>query len=311
VTRDALAALPRRARRQLPHDDQIRAAFACFIGDRDGVLVLSDTTVSVMGLGGWFFDDAPLESASLTPVGELVCELRLWNKHRKVRFRSTADVEAALREIGQGTDLARLQNGGPAPLGPDHRLVPRCVYLGGANVSVPVEAEVDLLFGPGDIRVHHSPLARGSQSIAQLPYAAEFAIELSGPGSFTTGGGFVGGGFGLMGAAEGMAIAGVLNALTTRTRVVSVIGLLSAHYEGFFLCREHGLDELRRLLAPVFLRARQINGGASGVESAQSSADGPELVAVLERLTALHGAGALTDEEFKRAKAHALGSVLQ
>ncbi len=142
---------------------------------------------------------------------------------------------------------------------------------------------------------------------ARMPYAAQFAIELSGPGRFTTGGGFVGGGVGLEGAAEGMAIAGVLNALTTRTRVESVIAVLSDEYEGFFLCREHGLDELRRLLAPVFLRARRNDVGPVNLESAHSAWAGPDLVAELERLAALHQAGALSDDEFIRAKSQALG----
>ena len=42
-------------------------------------------------------------------------------------------------------------------------------------------------------------------------------LEIGGPGLVKTGGGFVGGGFGARGAIEGMAIAAVLNGLTTRT----------------------------------------------------------------------------------------------
>ena len=125
-----------------------------------------------------------------------------------------------------------------------------------------------------------------------LAYAPKFSVELSGPGRFKTGGGFVGGGFGLVGAAEGMAIASVLNALTTRTQVISVIAVLSAEYEGFFLCQQHSPDELRHYLAPVFLRARQLGQGPSDTERGQSSTGAVDLVATLERLATLHQAGA-------------------
>jgi len=47
-------------------------------------------------------------------------------------------------------------------------------------------------------------------------------LEIGGPGLVKTGGGFVGGGFGARGAIEGMAIAAVLNGLTTRTSIKTV-----------------------------------------------------------------------------------------
>jgi hypothetical protein len=280
----------------------------CWVSDRDAVLVVAETKIVVVGTGGWLYDDAPLESASLAQVGELDCDLRLLNSRRRVHFRNATDVEAALREFSQARDLSGIALGHSVRLEPDERLVQRCIYLGGINVQVPVEAEVDLLFGSDDIQVHYCPLTSRSRSLAQLSYGAKFTVELSGPGRFTTGGGFVGGGIGMEGAAGGMAIAGILNALTTRTRVESVIAILSADFEGFFLCRDHDLDELRRLLAPVFLRARQISDLPAAADVAQTGAIGIGLVALLERLTALHAAGALTDQEFIRAKAQALGT---
>ena len=44
-------------------------------------------------------------------------------------------------------------------------------------------------------------------------------MEIGGSGMVRSGGGFTGGGFGLGGAVEGMAIAAVLNAMTTRTSI--------------------------------------------------------------------------------------------
>ncbi len=135
---DALAALPRRVRRQLPNEKDIHSAFTCWVSDRDAVLVLSHATVVVVGSGGWFYDNAPLDSAWLTQAGEVVCDLRLHNTRRSVRFHTATDAQAAVRAF---SDVAGRHNGGLKPLGPDERLVSRCVYLGGVNVPIPVKAK--------------------------------------------------------------------------------------------------------------------------------------------------------------------------
>lgn len=266
--------------------------------------------VFVAATSGWFSNSAPLKVAWLESVGDAECDLRLYGEHLKVIFRSVADAEAAVLAIGQATEAARQGDAQqPIRLEPDERLVRRCVYLGGANIEVPVKTEVDLLFGASEILLHRPPALRDSNAIAALPYAPRFSVELSGPGRFKTGGGYVGGGSGLVGAAEGMAIASVLNALTTRTQVISVIAVLSTKYEGFFLCQQHTPEELRHYLAPVFLRARQLGGQRSAeVDQGQPSSGPSDLVETLERLVRLHQAGALTDDEFRQAKAQALGS---
>src|SRR5262249_16799941 len=71
-----------------------------------------------------------------------------------------------------------------------------------------------------------------------IPYPEIVDFSITGPGTVTTGGGFIGGGFGVAGALEGMAVAAVLNALTSRTKVHTFIGLVThqgelfLHYEG-------------------------------------------------------------------------------
>jgi hypothetical protein len=59
--------------------------------------------------------------------------------------------------------------------------------------------------------------------LLRIPYSAIDDLEFSGPGKVTTGGGFIGGGFGLSGAAKGMIAASVLNALTTKTKIHTMI----------------------------------------------------------------------------------------
>jgi hypothetical protein len=333
VTVDRLAALKPRVRRRLPPDERIRAVFPCSVQGRDAVIVVTDTDVVVTSLGGAFFHTAPKRAARLNPDARSSWTLNLWEMYWRVAFPQDVDVDVAMREINAFSEAARTVAGqGQLPLWagsltPHERLVPRCVYLGGAQVSLEPRSEVDLLFDAEGVQVHQPPARRETPPIVGFGYSEHFSLELSGPGRFKTGGNFVGGGFGLLGAAEGMALASVLNGLTTRTQTISVIAMVSAEYEAFFLCRTYTPDELRRMLAPAFLRVRQLSvereGASRQVDDKSDDkgdadyAEGPQpvpsgsieggLVATLERLSALHQAGALTDAEFRQAKARALG----
>lgn len=310
MTADVLASLSPRARRRLPSDGELLAVYPCLFKGKSAVVALSTEEIFFVTNSGWTWSSAPLTAAWAKSVGDSRCDLRIYGEHFKIEFSPIGDGESALLEINEATDAARGKGQSRAlRLLPDERLVPRCLFLGGANVGVAAKTEVDLIFGPADISLHRSPAQQGGQPLARLPFAPQFSVELSGPGRFTTGGGFAGGGFGLVGAAEGMAIAGLLNALTTRTKVITVIAVLGAEYEGFFLCQEHAPDELRRYLAPVFLRARQLGQSQPATETGAPSTAAPDLVATLERLTRLHRDGALNDTEFQRAKAQALGIV--
>src|SRR4051812_24548793 len=63
-----------------------------------------------------------------------------------------------------------------------------------------------------------------TESIAATAgYQEIISLDIGGPGEVTSGGGFIGGGFGLEGAALGMLAAGLLNALTTRSKIVTIL----------------------------------------------------------------------------------------
>ncbi len=59
----------------------------------------------------------------------------------------------------------------------------------------------------------------------QIPYRDVEVVDIGGPGLVKSGGGFTGGGHGVTGAMDGMAIAAVLNALTTQTKIKTVVRL--------------------------------------------------------------------------------------
>jgi hypothetical protein len=81
--------------------------------------------------------------------------------------------------------------------------------------------------------------------LTEVAYSEIEDIEIGGPGLVKSGGGFIGGGFGAMGALEGMALASVLNALTTKTRITTIIRVQAAACELFLLWTQAPPEQLR------------------------------------------------------------------
>jgi hypothetical protein len=159
-----------------------------------------------------------------------------------------------------------------------------CVVLGGSGYSFAPGESVNLRFGSDTLVV-----MAADESIAEkIPYLEIVDVSISGPGNITTGGGFIGGGFGVGGALQGMAVATVLNLLTTQTKIhtfitaVTHVGELHVHYGGM----EPGA--LRISLSEVFTRLRHL--------------DPTWLRARLERLDALRAQAVLSQGEFDRLK---------
>ncbi len=136
--------------------------------------------------------------------------------------------------------------------------------------------------------------------------AARFAyddirdIELGGPGAIQSGGGFIGGGFGIGGMITGIALAAALNKVTTRTSVQSLVRLAARHAELIMVHTRATPDQLRVYLSPAFTRI-----AAAHDRSVQPSAR-VDAVEQLERLAGMKASGFLTEQEFDVAKAQIL-----
>jgi putative oligomerization/nucleic acid binding protein len=119
----------------------------------------------------------------------------------------------------------------------------------------------------------------------------------------------MGGGFGAAGAAEGMAIAAMLNSLTTRVKIKTVLRIEAAHAELFFLNTQVEPEALRIRLSPALGAIRQAKSAAS---EASSGEDRPQHKSAAERLaevTRLHDAGLLTDEEYQAKRAEIISQL--
>jgi hypothetical protein len=105
---------------------------------------------------------------------------------------------------------------------------------------------------------------RQAKLLAEVPYNQVEDVEIGGPGLVKTGDGFVGGGFGVSGAVEGMAIAAVLNTLTTRTSVKTIVQIQGTTCELFLLHTELAPEQLRIAMSRAAWRHPVYAGNAGG-----------------------------------------------
>jgi DNA-directed RNA polymerase subunit RPC12/RpoP len=183
---------------------------------------------------------------------------------------------------------------------PDTRSIGGFTVVGGTGYNIPVESVCSVSCTPTDIRVGIA----GREDAIAIPYTRLSAVELSG-GAQTSGGAFIGGGFGPTGAVEGMVIASVLNSLSRKTTINTVLRIASRDGEIFL---HHGAmtpATMRTEFSPLFTRFEAAQASTS---SEHVVADDPTVVAddptaQLERLTRLRDAGALTEDEFQAARA--------
>ncbi len=183
--------------------------------------------------------------------------------------------------------------------------LPSCVLLGGYGYTdgATPGAHVDLHFTNWGIWMTYagevSPLLRCS-------YETVDALQLEG-GAVRKGGGYVGGGFGVLGAAEGMAIAGLLNTLTASTKIQTTIRVESKAAEVFLFTDIATPQQLTMRLAQARGRIRDSALTATPPPASAS----PEHLDVTDRLLRLGemlDKGQLTTDEFAQAKARLLGS---
>lgn len=159
--------------------------------------------------------------------------------------------------------------------------LPGCTVLGGSGYALPVGTKVTVGFGHSLFTLH-VPADRTEE----ISYPEVVSIAITGPGRVTTGGGFIGGGFGVTGALEGMALTAVLNTLTTHSEVHTILEIITHRGELFMHYGEMEPGALRIVLSSVFTRLREL--------------DPIWLADRLQRLAALRDRGILNAEQFER-----------
>lgn len=170
------------------------------------------------------------------------------------------------------------------------------LVIDGAGWAPPIGSIGNLAIYDDDFEIGTA----GGQSRVPLSEITEVRVDGQG---VTTGGGFIGGGFGVKGATEGMLVASVLNALTTKRRQWVTIALGSP--SGWVEVRLENFDlvivrQALRVLADRAVANLQARSAHPVAEADVAPSD--DLVTKLERLARLKDSGALTDVQFDAAK---------
>lgn len=166
-----------------------------------------------------------------------------------------------------------------------------------AGLSGVVSGHCTLFFDDGFVTLC---VGDTSQPVA-IPYSDVTTLQFGGRGAFQerTGKTFFGGGFGPVGMLTGMAVASVLSAASTKTvdRVETIIRFGWTDGQLTMVNETQTPERMAVLLAPVvqMLRERASTNAPTGAATGS-------LVGQLRELAELHGAGALSDEEFALAK---------
>lgn len=160
----------------------------------------------------------------------------------------SASLENAAALVSQWSALSAPVNVEANDLSRHFVLPGNATVLGGYGLPVYPGMIVDVEFAEDGISI------TGSEAIV-ISYNEIEDIQLSG-GKETSGGGFIGGGFGLDGAAIGIAAAALLNAITTSTTIKTLIHVVTRTGELFLFYDQLEPLELRIRLSHAFTAIR-------------------------------------------------------
>lgn len=181
-----------------------------------------------------------------------------------------------------------------------------CLVIGGAGLHVGPDTNRQWNLAFTKDRVVLLPCRRPeSEEVFDIGWEG-LHVEIEGAGEIRQGGGFIGGGFGLEGAAVGMVAATALNALTTTTSVDTVLHLQTRTVKLYLFYGLETPEVLRRTMSPVFLRLRQAE--AAGAPSQDAGREG-HVVDRVHKLADLLDRGLIDEDEFARLKADLMGQV--
>lgn len=150
-----------------------------------------------------------------------------------------------------------------------------------------------------DKTLNLQPLSPSAENLT-IRFSELTAIEVYGPGTQSTNAGVMGGGFGLEGAALGIAAATLINAVTTNATTNTFLRLATREAEVFLHTTILDPAGLRMYLSPAVVRME-----ASRLEAIRSVATISSEIRALHRL---RQEGLLTEEELHAAKMRLWGN---
>ena len=189
-----------------------------------------------------------------------------------------------------------------------HLLVVEGLAVAASHLPVLEGRPCRIYFDPEAVVVVPDRVLEDDQ-VTTIPYDEVTSLQIGGRGvlNSTTGGGWIGGGFGPTGSLEGIAFASIMNALTTRkhTAIETLIEFSAGARALIVLTESEPPDSMRVHLAPVFSRIESARRAPAGSTPSNPMND---RIAQLKELAELRDAGVLTEQEFQAEKARVLAS---
>lgn len=177
-------------------------------------------------------------------------------------------------------------------------IVDDAVLIGGYSHGLAVERSHKIAFG-------YEGVVITSNDAPGAPYGRRYedliAVNVDGSGAVTTGGRFIGGGFGATGILEGLVVAAVLSKLTERTTIHTYVEIQDQSSHMVFFTDATTPSALKVALKPVWAKMRTVRSA--------NTTSGQGVIERLERLANLRSQGALSEEEFDQLKQQILGDV--
>ena len=178
------------------------------------------------------------------------------------------------------------------------------IPLSAAGLALNKDGLVRIEVTDSGIAIHSTAPTDTSQDVE---FGELVEISVGGPGLEieTSGGGMMGGGFGLVGFAIGAAAAAAYNHMTTNTEVsmTTILTVIGKSFEAKFFTSEVSPEVLDEEMAPARIGIRQ---------HAQASSTSPpqtDFVEKLQALAALRSQGLLSESDFEVAKQKLLGTA--
>jgi hypothetical protein len=176
----------------------------------------------------------------------------------------------------------------------------RCTVLGGSGTELVPGISCTAVFGTSVVCFFWGD-KKFEVNLNQLT-----TLKLDGPGKVSSDAGVIGGGFGLEGAAIGIGIATLINALTAKSTTNTILHLTWEGAELFLHTSIHTPEETRLRLSHAFT---VIQSREERVAKPESNIANMDIASQLERLVALKNEGHLTDAEFGLAKANLIARM--
>jgi hypothetical protein len=173
------------------------------------------------------------------------------------------------------------------------------VFLGGAGIPLQTYEKSSIV-----ISVKGFAVGQGGTSVWTKSFEDLIGLQISGEGLLQSGGGWIGGGFGVGGALKGALFATVMNSLTTRTHNDCYFRFVYPGVEGTFQVLSHTPRDLEIALSGVknWIETRRIDTTVT-----PQSNQGLTTVEQIERLHQLVEKGILSKTEFEKEKSKLLG----